>query len=164
MWWIELIRRCCEVSVGKIDKLEVDFVVEDWNRLVYYQVAATVRDEKTLQREPAPLQKINGHYPKFILTLDDDFEADSPTKLANLLDSWQICLTVGKFVGIIVGERRQSCGNNRQRIVRQDNYWVAEQSSSRYRNAKVTFNINNIWIMILSSKCRQTAILPNCAR
>ena len=43
---------------------------------VYIQVAATVRDENTLQRELRPLQRINDNYPKFILTLDDDPNAD----------------------------------------------------------------------------------------
>ncbi|MCI6465676.1 MAG: hypothetical protein MSA90_09440 [Faecalicatena sp.] len=35
-----------------------------------------MRDEKTLLRELAPLQKITDHYQKFILTLDEDPEAD----------------------------------------------------------------------------------------
>lgn len=43
---------------------------------IYYQVAATVRDENTLARELKPLQKISDHYKKIILTLDDDLEAD----------------------------------------------------------------------------------------
>lgn len=74
--FLELIRRGYEVYVGKVDELEVDFVAMSPNQTVYYQVAASVRDEATLQRELAPLQKINDHYPKFILTLDDDPEAD----------------------------------------------------------------------------------------
>ena len=48
----------------------------DPKRTIYYQVAATVRDEQTLKRELAPLQKIADHYQKLILTLDDDPEAD----------------------------------------------------------------------------------------
>ena len=74
--YLELIRRGYEVYVGKVDELEVDFVAVEHNRTIYYQVAATVRDESTLQRELAPLQKINDHYQKFILTLDEDPEAD----------------------------------------------------------------------------------------
>lgn len=74
--YLELIRRGYEVYVGKIDNLEVDFVATYLGRTVYFQVAATVRDETTLKRELAPLQKINDHYPKFILTLDEDPEAD----------------------------------------------------------------------------------------
>lgn len=44
--------------------------------IIYYQVAATVRDENTLHRELAPLEKIADHYPRMILTLDDDPPAD----------------------------------------------------------------------------------------
>ena len=43
---------------------------------IYYQVAATVRDENTLKRELSSLQKISDHYQKIILTLDEDPEAD----------------------------------------------------------------------------------------
>jgi len=74
--YLELLRRGYDVYVGKVDDLEVDFVAMDEKRITYYQVAASVRDENTLHRELASLQKINDHYPKFILTLDDDPEAD----------------------------------------------------------------------------------------
>jgi len=56
--------------------LEVDFVAIDENDITYYQVAATVRDEKTLKRELASLQQIKDQYPKYILTLDEDPTAD----------------------------------------------------------------------------------------
>ena len=59
-----------------MDDLEVDFVAIDADGITYYQVAATVRDEKTLKRELASLQQIKDQYPKFILTLDDDPTAD----------------------------------------------------------------------------------------
>ena len=74
--YLELLRRGYDVYVGKVDDLEVDFVAMDPKRTIYYQVAATVRDEQTLKRELAPLQKIADHYQKLILTLDDDPEAD----------------------------------------------------------------------------------------
>lgn len=74
--YLELLRRGYDVYVGKIDDLEVDFVAKEPKRTVYFQVAATVRDEGTLKRELIPLKKISDHYPKFILTLDDDPEAD----------------------------------------------------------------------------------------
>lgn len=88
--YLELLRRGNEVYVGKIDELEVDFVAIYEKRPVYYQVAATVRDSNTLERELAPLRKINDHYQKFILTLDDDPEADyNGIRRINALD-WLI--------------------------------------------------------------------------
>lgn len=74
--YLELLRRGYEVFVGKWGDMEVDFVAMDETGQVYYQVAATVRDESTLRRELAPLQHISNHYPKRLLTLDEDPDAD----------------------------------------------------------------------------------------
>lgn len=73
--YLELVRRGYDVYVGKINEFEVDFVAQNGRGTVYFQVALTVRDEKTLQRELRPLKAIRDHYPKMILTLDDDPEA-----------------------------------------------------------------------------------------
>lgn len=70
--YLELLRRGYDVYVGKIDNYEVDFVAQNHKGTIYYQVALTVRDEKTLQRELRPLQAIRDHYPKVILTMDED--------------------------------------------------------------------------------------------
>ena len=74
--YLELLRRGYQVYVGKIDDLEVDFVARGPKGVQYYQVAASVRDENTLSRELASLQRITDNYPKVILTLDEDPEAD----------------------------------------------------------------------------------------
>lgn len=74
--YLELMRRGYKVYIGKVDELEVDFVAMEREGLTYFQVAASVRDKRTLERELSSLQKINDHYPKFILTLDEDPEAD----------------------------------------------------------------------------------------
>lgn len=74
--YLELLRRGYEVYVGKVDDTEVDFVAINNKKTVYFQVSSTVRDSKTLERELRPLQNINDHYPKFILTLDEDPEVD----------------------------------------------------------------------------------------
>ena len=65
-----------EIYTGKIDELEVDFVAKTQNRTLYIQVAASVRDESTLKRELESLRKVSDSYPKVILTLDEDPEAD----------------------------------------------------------------------------------------
>lgn len=73
--YLELRRRGYDVYVGKVDGFEVDFVAQNSRGTVYYQVALTVRDAKTLERELRPLQIIRDHYPKILLTLDEDPEA-----------------------------------------------------------------------------------------
>ena len=73
--YLELLRRGYDVYVGKVDEFEVDFVAQNNRGTAYFQVALTVRDEKTLERELRPLLSIRDHYPKVILTLDEDPEA-----------------------------------------------------------------------------------------
>ena len=72
--YLELLRRGYDVYVGKVDEFEVDFVAQNNRGTAYFQVALTVRDEKTLERELRPLLSIRDHYPKVILTLDEDPE------------------------------------------------------------------------------------------
>ena len=74
--YLELLRRGYKVYTGKIDDLEIDFVTENKNGLEYYQVALTTRDENTLERELKPLQKTGDFYPKYLLTMDRDLDAD----------------------------------------------------------------------------------------
>ena len=74
--YLELLRRGYDVYIGKIDDLEVDFVAKNSKETLYYQVALTTRDESVLERELTPLRKINDNYPKVILTMDDDLDAD----------------------------------------------------------------------------------------
>lgn len=68
-----------EVSVGRIGKLEVDFVLRDMNMdYSYVQVARYIDngniDENgknlTEEREYRPLEKIKDSYPKYVMTLD----------------------------------------------------------------------------------------------
>lgn len=85
--YLELLRRGYQVHVGKIGNAEVDFIVIGEDGTEYYQVALTVREETTLQRELAPLDAIQDHHPKFLLTLDDDPPADyNGIKQLNVLD------------------------------------------------------------------------------
>ena len=72
--YLELLRRGYDVYVGKVDEFEVDFVAQNGKGTMYFQVALSVRDEATLERELRPLQSIKDHYPKVILTMDDDPE------------------------------------------------------------------------------------------
>ncbi|MCL2521574.1 MAG: ATP-binding protein [Erysipelotrichales bacterium] len=77
--YLELLRRDYKVNVGKVDlrkdnKLitkEVDFVAENERGIEYYQVAASILDAKTRERELESLNMINDHFPKYLITLDD---------------------------------------------------------------------------------------------
>ena len=85
--YLELLRRGYNVYIGKVDEYEVDFVAFNSKETVYYQVAETVRDEKTLQRELKPLEMIKDHYAKYLLTSDIDPETSyNGIKKINVLD------------------------------------------------------------------------------
>ncbi|MDR3313687.1 MAG: ATP-binding protein [Oscillospiraceae bacterium] len=70
--FLELLRRGYEVYIGKVSNAEVDFIAIGDEGEEYYQVAYTTidADGKTLQRELAPLEAINDHNPKYLLTMD----------------------------------------------------------------------------------------------
>lgn len=74
--YLELLHRGYKVYVGKVDELEVDFVAVKPQGITYFQVSATVRDSKTLERELASLRAINDSHPKYLLTLDEDPDAN----------------------------------------------------------------------------------------
>jgi len=85
--YLELIRRGYKVYVGKTGEKEVDLVAENKEGFTYFQVAYTTREKATLERELEPLQEVNDHYPKYILTMDIDPVADyNGIKKMNVLD------------------------------------------------------------------------------
>lgn len=85
--YLELIRRGYKVYIGKTGEKEIDFVAENKEGFTYFQVAYTTREPSTLERELAPLQDINNHYSKYILTMDIDPIADfDGIKKINVLD------------------------------------------------------------------------------
>ena len=85
--YLELIRRGYKVYIGRTGEKEVDFVAENKEGFTYFQVAYTTREQSTLERELTPLQEINNHYPKYILTMDIDPIADfDGIKKINVLD------------------------------------------------------------------------------
>lgn len=85
--YLELLRRGYEVTIGKIGSLEVDFVASKPNEKIYYQVSATIMDEKTRVRELRPLESISDNYPKYILTMDQTvFNDYSGIRVKNIID------------------------------------------------------------------------------
>lgn len=75
--FLELLRRGGEVSIGKIDDKEIDFIVQQGNKRKYYQVSLSVRDEATLERELRSFKAVKDNYPKLLLTMDDDPPSDN---------------------------------------------------------------------------------------
>ena len=84
--YLELIRRGYKVNVGKCYNVEVDFVATKNNTVEYYQVALSVLNDDTLERELASLEKIKNNYPKFLLTTDLGEGENEGIKRINVFD------------------------------------------------------------------------------
>jgi len=87
--FLELARRGYEIYIGKVGNTEVDFIAIGDEGEEYYQVAYTVidTDGATLRRELAPLEAINDHNPKYLLTMDHTpLTSHNGIKQINVLD------------------------------------------------------------------------------
>lgn len=69
--YLELLRRGYEVFIGKVAQTEVDFIATKSGNTEYYQVALSVSNSQTLERELRPLDSISDHNPKYVLTMDE---------------------------------------------------------------------------------------------
>lgn len=65
-----LIFKGYSVKVGIIDKQEIDFVCQKNGETSYFQVALSINETKTLEREFGNLKKIKDNYPKTVITMD----------------------------------------------------------------------------------------------
>lgn len=68
--YFELLRRGYDVSIGKVDNLEVDFIATKPNDKIYIQVTESMTGEDVRRRELTPLQKIGDNYEKIVLSMN----------------------------------------------------------------------------------------------
>ena len=76
------------ISVGRIGKLECDFIVRD-NQMnyAYIQVAYTIlANKETEDREYIPLEQIKDNYPKYVMTTDRLLQRRNGIKHVNITD------------------------------------------------------------------------------
>lgn len=78
-----------KVQVGIIADNEIDFIAEKNGEKTYIQVALTLNEEKTIEREFGNLLKIKDNYPKLLITMDrfsgNTFEGVKVTDLRTFL-------------------------------------------------------------------------------
>ena len=77
-----------EVSVGRIGKLECDFILRDMEQnYSYVQVAYTINESKqTEDREYKPLEMIRDNYMKYVMTTDYLLQKRNGIKHVNILE------------------------------------------------------------------------------
>jgi len=85
--FLGLKRRTAQVWIGEADNLEVDFVVRDNNGYTkYIQVAYSVKDPKTLERELAPFARILDFNERILITMDYETGGHNGVKQINAID------------------------------------------------------------------------------
>jgi len=98
--YMELLRRDCKVSVGKLGVEEINFVAlspppdaakqeNDGQNYAYYQVASSVRDGSIHKKKLSPLEKIKDKSQKYILSLDETpFRSNNKGVIQQNLIEW----------------------------------------------------------------------------
>lgn len=88
--YFELLRRGYDVSIGKVDNAEVDFIATKADDKIYVQVTESMTSEDVRKRELAPLQKISDNYEKIVLSMNPGMDTSyEGIKSVNLID-WLI--------------------------------------------------------------------------
>lgn len=82
----ELIIKGYDVYTGKTKKGEVDFVATKPDKKIYIQVAFSIPNEDTKNREFGAYNIINDNYPKYVITLDKVTYEYNGIKHINLID------------------------------------------------------------------------------
>lgn len=68
--YVYLRSRGYALSIGKIGALECDFIARKHNSYAYIQVAMTIADRATEEREYRPFSHVRDNYPQYLFTLD----------------------------------------------------------------------------------------------
>ncbi|PLS31265.1 ATPase [Bifidobacterium margollesii] len=85
--YLELLRRRYPVLVGTVKGREVDFVVKEQYANSYIQVALTIQNTETLEREKASLKAIPGYEARYVFALDTPAVADKDgIRYVNIID------------------------------------------------------------------------------
>lgn len=65
-----LLFRGYQVQVGNLGALEIDFVAQRAGEKLYVQVALSINERQTMEREFGNLKKIKDNFPKIVITFD----------------------------------------------------------------------------------------------
>jgi predicted AAA+ superfamily ATPase len=86
----ELCARDYKVSIGVLDRFEIDFIAEKQNEKKYIQVCYNLGSDDTVEREFGNLEKIRDNYEKIVISMDKFFpEERNGVKHIYLLDFLQ---------------------------------------------------------------------------
>lgn len=74
---LEALSRRYQVSIGKVDGKEIDFILRKGDDILYLQVAYLLADQATIEREFGVYRLVKDNYPKYVISMDQvDFSRD----------------------------------------------------------------------------------------
>ena len=84
--YIELLRRGYDISIGKVEGKEIDFVCRQNDKIIYVQVSYHLDSDEVIEREFGSLLLIKDNFPKYVISMDKfDFSQKGIIHL-NLVD------------------------------------------------------------------------------
>lgn len=84
--FMELLRRGYDVTVGKVNDKEIDFVCTKQGEKLYVQVAYLLASEETIAREFGVYDEIFDNYPKYVVSMDEFDMSRNGIKHRNIRD------------------------------------------------------------------------------
>jgi len=82
----ELLARGKEVYIGETRGKEVDFVVKDFDRITYIQVAETLTNQEVIDREFGVFRSVGDNYEKMVISMDKVDHSRDGIKHYNIVD------------------------------------------------------------------------------
>lgn len=67
---LEALSRRYQVSIGKVDGKEIDFVLRRGDEVLYLQTAYLLADQSTIDREFGVYRMVQDNYPKYVISMD----------------------------------------------------------------------------------------------
>lgn len=85
--FLELKARNYNVSFGKVENKEIDFIAEKDADKMYIQVCSRLTDAKVVEREYSSLNEVDDHFPKIVLSMDTGYDTSrNGIKWMNIVD------------------------------------------------------------------------------
>lgn len=69
--YTQLLQAGYQVFIGNIYQLEIDFIAEKNQKIIYIQVTYLLHSNEVIQREYGNLEKIKDNWPKWVVSMDD---------------------------------------------------------------------------------------------
>ncbi|GHV89457.1 ATPase [Spirochaetia bacterium] len=84
--YLELLRNNYQITVGKIDANEIDFIAHKNGEKVYVQVTYLLASPETIERGFAVYAKVKDNFPKYVLSMDEFDMSRDGIKHINIID------------------------------------------------------------------------------